>query len=116
MYQGHLPDGSSVQRHSAGSLYPYVLYGQQVDDRVLWGVICPDGFDTGPAWTYEEAAVAAAEYRDRGPWGGAVHLVGDPVEEGLFVRTPQQELDARWSNMRDADFHLGPGARWTEVR
>ena len=25
MYQGHLSDGSSVQKHSAGPLYPYVL-------------------------------------------------------------------------------------------
>ena len=26
MYAGHLPDGSSVQKHSAGGLYPYVIY------------------------------------------------------------------------------------------
>ena len=25
VYQGHLPDGSSVQAHSAGGLYPFVL-------------------------------------------------------------------------------------------
>lgn len=32
-YQGHMPDGSSIQRHSAGGAYPYVL---QLRDR-------PDG-------------------------------------------------------------------------
>jgi hypothetical protein len=25
MYQGHMPDGSSIQRHSAGGAYPYVV-------------------------------------------------------------------------------------------
>jgi hypothetical protein len=30
MYQGHLNDGSSVQKHSAGAIYPYVI---QVRDR-----------------------------------------------------------------------------------
>ncbi|PPE71492.1 hypothetical protein IS481_12140 [Caldimonas thermodepolymerans] len=25
MYQGHHPDGSSIQKHSAGSHYPYVV-------------------------------------------------------------------------------------------
>lgn len=30
MYQGHLNDGSSVQKHSAGAIYPYVI---QIRDR-----------------------------------------------------------------------------------
>ena len=28
-YQGHLEDGSSVQKHSAGPLYPYVIFAQE---------------------------------------------------------------------------------------
>jgi hypothetical protein len=43
MYEGHLNDGSSVQAHSAGPLYPYVLFAKQVGDRLLWGVITPRG-------------------------------------------------------------------------
>lgn len=26
MYQGHCSDGSSIQKHSAGPLYPFVVY------------------------------------------------------------------------------------------
>lgn len=61
MYQGHLPDGSSVQRHSAGPLYPAVIgvrernYGA---DR-KWFVIYP-GKDDAEHDTYE-LAVAYAE-------------------------------------------------------
>ena len=43
MYQGHMNDGSSVQRHSAGPLYPCVIYAQQIGPGVLWyGVISPE--------------------------------------------------------------------------
>ena len=44
-YQGHLPDGSSVQRHSAGSFYPYVLALRDSQDpsrRYDWGLMGPD--------------------------------------------------------------------------
>jgi hypothetical protein len=41
-YQGHLPDGSSIQAHSAGGAYPYVL---QLRDHprggYLWECIGP---------------------------------------------------------------------------
>lgn len=37
----HLGDGSSVQKHSAGELYPWIVYAQQKDDAVHYGVISP---------------------------------------------------------------------------
>ena len=33
MYQGHCNDGSSIQKHSAGPLYPFVVY-ETHDGRV----------------------------------------------------------------------------------
>lgn len=47
MYQGHHQDGSGVQRHSAGDLYPYVLAVRerlQADGTHLrtWLIIGPD--------------------------------------------------------------------------
>lgn len=39
MYQGHLADGSSVQRHSAGAHYPFVIV--TVGDSP--SVVHPDG-------------------------------------------------------------------------
>ena len=41
-YQGHLPDGSSIQRHSAGTHYPYVV-GKQEGQRRPWFVMEPSG-------------------------------------------------------------------------
>lgn len=41
MYQGHLSDGSSVQKHSAGPLYPFVLYIHEIEGERFWCVIGP---------------------------------------------------------------------------
>jgi len=142
MYQGHLADGSSVQKHSAGGLYPFVLYAQETEDRGLaWGFISPTGFDSGPTFSYDTAVMVAekmkAAYDCRRAARRAytrpglpriavermaaavqasatredrvLHYVGDPAEVGLFERSPEQQLDDKWSNMRDADFNLGPG-------
>jgi len=40
-YQGHLEDGSSVQKHSAGGLYPYVIFAQETATGIAYGVIGP---------------------------------------------------------------------------
>ena len=42
-YQGHLADGSSIQKHSAGGLFPYILFGKQAGEKLLWGVMAPNG-------------------------------------------------------------------------
>ena len=54
MYQGHHSDGSSIQRHSAGSHYPYVVgkrAGVVTPSVLCWFVLHPDGredyFDEG---------------------------------------------------------------------
>lgn len=41
-YQGHLPDGSSIQRHSAGTHYPFIV-GKQEGQRRPWFVMEPSG-------------------------------------------------------------------------
>lgn len=42
-YQGHLSDGSSIQRHSAGGLYPYVIAARQSGSKLEYGVVTPGG-------------------------------------------------------------------------
>lgn len=66
VYQGHLPDGSSVQAHSAGGLYPVVLTyrdkagGPNADGKYDVGVISPKNQD--PIWFKSSAAaIAVAE-------------------------------------------------------
>jgi len=63
-YQGHLADGSSVQKHSAGGLYPYVIYAKQQGDVLRWGYMAPDGSDHLVADTYGDACDAAIAHRD----------------------------------------------------
>ncbi len=41
MYLGHHPDGSSIQKHSAGGGYPYVLGMREVEGQRYWLVIGP---------------------------------------------------------------------------
>lgn len=60
-YQGHLPDGSSVQRHSAGGLYPFVLFAKDTPAGLLHGYIDPRDGSKHLVGTYDEA-VAAVEY------------------------------------------------------
>ena len=58
MYQGHLPDGSSVQKHSAGGLYPYIIYAKQCGDKLRYGVMSPNG-DEALLSTYDFAVEMA---------------------------------------------------------
>lgn len=60
MYQGHLPDGSSVQRHSAGPLYPAVIGVHDKPTGREWFVIYPGKEDH-----YEPTSEKAAEYAKR---------------------------------------------------
>lgn len=58
-YQGHMPDGSSIQRHSAGGLYPYVVYAQQCGNAMRWGYIAPGRQPVLVADSYSAACDAA---------------------------------------------------------
>jgi hypothetical protein len=53
-YQGHLSDGSSVQKHSAGGMYPAVMYFQ----HGRYGIITPDN-QTGTLYDSYGAAIEA---------------------------------------------------------
>lgn len=66
-YGGHVADGSSIQAHSAGLLYPYVIQMQEMtsgDFAGMWrATILPD--EPGGAWysvTHGTAYDAAQHY------------------------------------------------------
>jgi hypothetical protein len=66
-YQGHLPDGEGVQKHSAGDIYPVIIihYG---DGSARWvdqrrGLASPKQMQTLAAATIHEAAQAYMEVR-----------------------------------------------------
>lgn len=68
MYQGHLPNGEGVQKHSAGDIYPVIIihYG---DGSARWvdqrrGLASPKQMQERPAVTIHDAAMAYTEVRD----------------------------------------------------
>lgn len=61
-YQGHLNDGSSVQKHSAGPLYPYIIYAKQCGDALRYGVMTPSGKEV-PVGSYTQADALAAHMK-----------------------------------------------------
>lgn len=64
MYQGHMNDGSSIQKHSAGHHFPFVVYAKQCLHKLNWGV-SGMGTDSGPIFWDEETArhVAQRQYQ-----------------------------------------------------
>lgn len=59
MYQGHLNDGSSIQKHSAGGIYPCVLFAQETPTGLQYGIITPKD-QKGTLYGSHDAAVNAA--------------------------------------------------------
>ena len=61
-YQGHLADGSSVQKHSAGPVYPYIVFNREGDDEdnLRWCVMGP-GFEGELRFASSTAAFGAAQ-------------------------------------------------------
>ena len=53
-YLGHHSDGSSIQRHSAGPHYPFVL-GMQDRPEGKWFVMAPSGDIVHRTHSYDEA-------------------------------------------------------------
>lgn len=63
-YQGHLSDGSSIQKHSAGGIYPCVLFAQETSEGRKFGLITPDN-QAGKLYpSYEIAVKAAIQWND----------------------------------------------------
>ena len=58
-YQGHLADGSSVQKHSVGSLYPCVLFKKYG----MFGIITPSDQHGKLYDSYDLAVKAGLEWK-----------------------------------------------------
>lgn len=74
MYQGHHQDGSSIQKHSAGSMYPFVFRTQEYHEGRFEGIGFAEIIDStgkvlvsypwhldGPAFSVKERRLAAYE-------------------------------------------------------
>jgi hypothetical protein len=62
VYQGHLADGSSVQKHSAGPVYPFIVFAREGDAEsgLVWCVIGP-GIEGELRFASSLAAFGAAQ-------------------------------------------------------
>lgn len=87
-YQGHMADGSGIQKHSAGGLYPYVIFAQQQGPALRWGYIAPDGKSRLVADSYDAAADAALAHKM-----GAAKAV-EPVKTSAIVARDRHDIDA----------------------
>lgn len=76
MYQGHLPDGSSVQRHSAGGLYPFVIYARQRAERLVYGYIDPRDGSHNLVGSHDEAVAEVEKL---------IAQRAEPVQTGLLA-------------------------------
>ena len=61
MYQDHLTDGSSVQRHSAGPLSQYVVAARQTKDGLEYGLIGGELSDYQWVGTHDQAVASAQD-------------------------------------------------------
>ena len=61
MYQGHLADGSGIQKHSAGGLYPYVIGARQTPDGLQYGLIGAELSDYLWLGSHQQAERAAEQ-------------------------------------------------------
>lgn len=57
MYQGHLPNGNAVQAHSAGDLYPIVMFQKGLGDSAKYCIMLA-GFYI--EWHYQDFAYNSA--------------------------------------------------------
>jgi len=89
-YQGHLPDGSSVQAHSAGGLYPFVLYAQGTPGDLTWGYIAP-GKEGQLIGNYDDANDKALEAKNE--WDAGIRRSPPRLYSALnrmFEGTPER--------------------------
>lgn len=94
MYEGHLADGSGIQKHSAGGLYPYVVYAQG-SDVLTYGVIVPgqSGYIVG---TYDEAVAHASALKE----GMGARTNGQCFVVGQTVYVDGQGINT-WAKITD---------------
>ena len=64
MYQGHLNDGSSIQKHSAGGIYPCIVYSQETPEGRKFGLITPDNQEGELFFSYDHAVRMAITYNN----------------------------------------------------
>ena len=65
MYLGHSKDGSSIQNHSVGPLYPCIIYAQETPNGLQWGLITPENQRGSLYGTYADAFNAGLAYNEK---------------------------------------------------
>jgi hypothetical protein len=63
-YQGHASDGSSVQKHSCGGLYPHVIFAQETIEGLRYGVVGPGKPNGILVGSYEQAVSFAVALKE----------------------------------------------------
>jgi len=62
---GHHRDGSGIQNHSVGGLYPCIQFKQETPNGQKWGLITPKDQHGTLYESYEETIEAANKYNNK---------------------------------------------------
>lgn len=127
MYQGHMPDGSSIQRHSAGGAYPYVCQLRDHPAGGYWWELIGPGipgalrFSTPSGWDVavrrllavrENEDAWAFELEQLQTLAGQKIMAMQQAAEGLVRGRPPARKAAAYKSMAKASrvhclLHLG---------
>ena len=114
-YQGHLPDGSSVQAHSAGGLYPFVLFAKDgANGKLAHGYIDPRDGTENLIGDYDQTVALVVSLKLCRAAAAKVHaetglLACDtPVPDGAHPFVAAQDAVRQRANL--ARQALGPNA------
>ena len=88
-YQGHLPDGSGVQAHSAGGLYPYIIVARDTIDGLVFYFQTPSGWAGARHTSYGAAVADAVRHR-----GYCARRAGVAAKTSAIVARDRFDIDA----------------------
>lgn len=93
---GHLADNGGIRGHSAGPVFPFVLYSQGTPDELYHWVLQPNGLRIGPFDQYEQAELVAARLKREGQLPKGSVTIPAPAEPTHHYYTDGDGLNQKW--------------------
>lgn len=104
---GHLANNGGIRGHSAGAVFPFVLYMQGTFDAIGHWVLQPNGLRIGPFKTHSQAEGLAARLKATGQIAiddtATVEAVLNPPTHNYYTDADGLEQGWRWRHPIGAD-------------
>lgn len=121
---GHLASNGGIRGHSAGAVFPFVVYQQGTPSELYHWVLQPNGLRIGPFEKYEQAENLAARLKLTGQLAkddtATVEAILNPPTHNYYVDSDGLEQKWRWRHPIGAEAHSRAevtsdwGASWTK--